>query len=68
MSRSRHEHQVRLLDSYRGREFEQALNRVISRSSGFDWFTDEQIAEIRAEMIGREWFRHKLNRQNRRGA
>jgi hypothetical protein len=23
MSRSRHEHQVRLLDSYRGREFEQ---------------------------------------------
>ena len=70
MSRARHEHQIKLNDYSLGgsRTFEAALHRVISRWRGLDWFTDEQIAEIRREMIEREWFRHKLNRENRRRA
>ena len=42
------------------------MTRVVQRWRGLSWFTDEQIAEIRSEMIEREWFRHKLNRQNRK--
>ena len=66
MSRARHEHQIKMLDSTFGREFERALVRVLEDRDGLNWFTDEQIAEIRAEMIEREWFRHKLNRENRK--
>lgn len=68
MSRARHEHQIKL-NSYSlggGNTFDAALHRVSSRWRGLDWFTDEQIAEIRAEMIGREWFRHGLKRENRK--
>lgn len=70
MTRARHEHQIKL-NSYSlggGNTFDAALNRVMERWRGLDWFTDEQIAEIRAEMIEREWFRHKLNRENRKQA
>lgn len=70
MTRARHEHQIKL-NSYNlggSNTFDAALNRVMARWRGLDWFTDEQIAEIRAEMIGREWFRHKLNRENRKQA
>lgn len=66
MTRARHEHQINLNSSTFGNEFDLALTRAISRCAGLDWFTDEQIAEIRAEMIEREWFRHKLNRENRK--
>jgi hypothetical protein len=68
LMRHRHEHQIKI-NSYSlgGRNtFDAALNSVIARWRGLDWFTDEQIAEIRAEMIEREWFRHKLNRENRK--
>ena len=67
-NRARHEHQIKL-GSYSlsgGNTFDAALHRVISRWKGLDWFTDEQVAEIRREMIEREWFRHKLNRENRK--
>lgn len=64
--RARHEHQINLLNSTFGREFDKALDRVIVRHRGLSFFTDEQISEIRAEMIEREWFRHKLNRENRK--
>lgn len=68
MMRARYEHQIKL-NSYSlggGNTFDAALSRVMARWRGLDWFTDEQIAEIRAEMIEREWFRHKLNRENRK--
>lgn len=66
--RARYEAQIKLNDfSLGGRNtFDTALSRVIGRRvQALNWFTDEQIAEIRAEMIKREWFRHKLNRENR---
>lgn len=66
--RARHEHQIKLNDytlSER-RTFDLALYGVMRRWRGLDWFTDEQIAEIRAEMIEREWSRHKINRENRK--
>ena len=66
-TRTRHEHQIRHLDTWSGNEFDHALSRVILRyRNPLDFYTDEQIAEIRAEMIEREWFRHKLNRENRK--
>jgi hypothetical protein len=67
-TRARHEHQIKL-NSYSlsaGNTFDLALDRVMCRWRGLDWFTDEQLAEIRAEMIEREWFRHKINRENRK--
>jgi hypothetical protein len=66
MSRARHEYQIKTLDYHLAGTtlFSLALTRVMGR--GLSWFTDEQIAEIRAEMIERQWFRHKLNRENRR--
>lgn len=66
-SRARYEHQIKLNDYTMGggNTFDAALNRVVSRWRGLGWFTDEQIAEIRAEMIESEWFRHKLKRQSR---
>ena len=64
--RARHEHQIKLLSTTFGGEFYDALYRVIGRSRRLDWFTDEQIAEIRAAMVERDWSRHKLNRENRK--
>ncbi len=68
MTRARHEHQIKINDyTLAGcNTFDAAMNRVVSRWRGLSWFTDEQIAEIRAEMIEAEWFRHKLHRENRR--
>lgn len=66
--RDRHEHQVKL-NSYHlsaGNTFDIALNKVMARWRGLEWFTDEQVAEIREQMIRDEWFRHKLNRENRK--
>lgn len=66
--RARHEHQIKLGSYSLGgsNTFDTALNRVMARWRGLSWFTDDQIAEIRAEMIEREWFRHKINRENRK--
>lgn len=67
MTRARHEHQIKLLDSTFGREFEKALARILNRRrSPLGFFTAEQIADIRGEMIKHDWFRHKLNRENRK--
>lgn len=66
MSRSRHEHQIKLLDTQSGNEFQQALMTVMYRNGALSWLTGAQIADIRREMIERDWFRHKLNRENRK--
>ncbi len=67
MTRARHEHQIRLLDTYSGEEFEQALARVCQRHRGTFFFTDEQIAELREEMILANWQRQS-SRANRKNA
>ena len=53
------------MDTGSGQEYAADVNRATANHRGMDFFTDEQLAEIRAEMIKREWFRHKLNRENR---
>lgn len=68
MSRARHEHQIKLHDTTFGGEFDEALSRVISRNRGLRWFTDEQIAEIRDDMIAHEWHRHQFRRDQRKQA
>lgn len=68
MTRSRHEHQIKI-NSYSlngSSTFDAALHRVMARWRGLDWFTDEQLAEIRAELIQREWWSHNLKRENRK--
>jgi hypothetical protein len=65
-SRARYEHQIKMLDTWAGNELDDAVHRVIARYRGLSFFTDEQIEEIRAEMIQREWFSHKLKRENRK--
>ena len=65
--RARYEAQIKHLDTWSGNEFDRALSRVIlGYRNPLDFFTDEQLDEIRAEMIKREWFRRKLNRENRK--
>lgn len=63
--RARHEYQIRLHDDRAGEAFDRALTRVISRHGGFAFFTDDQIAEIRAEMIQRDWASHQIVRKHR---
>jgi hypothetical protein len=66
--RARHEHQIKLNGYYLGggNTFDAALNKVMARWRGLSWFTDDQVAEIREQMIRDEWFRHKINRENRK--
>lgn len=66
MARAKHETSIRWLDSTYGREFDRALDRVISRHRGLSFWTDEQIEEIRAQMVKDAWSSHRLNRENRR--
>lgn len=66
--RARHEHQIRLLNSTFGREFDKALDRVIRRLGGLDFFNDAQIALLREEMILTNLERRKLQRESRKHA
>lgn len=66
MNRARDEASIHRLASTFGREFERALYRALSRHSGLSFWTDEQLAEIRTHMVADAWFRHRLNRENRR--
>jgi hypothetical protein len=68
MARHRHEATIKMLDSTWGGEFDKALGRVISAHRGMNFFTDEQIAEIRAEMLRQEWDRRRRNRRHREQA
>lgn len=65
--RAHHEKQIDRLDTRFGNEFDRALSRVIDRHGGLAFFTDDQIAEIRAEMIQREWdVPRRIRNRNRR--
>lgn len=66
--RARHEHQIKLLNSTFGREFDKALDRVIRRLGGLDFFNDAQIALLREEMILTNLERRKLQRESRKHA
>jgi hypothetical protein len=66
MDRARHEHQIKLLNGTFTRDFDNALDRVVRRLGGLDFFNDAQIALIREEMILTDFERHKLNRENRK--
>jgi len=67
-ARKRHEHQIKLASHVlgQGNTFDDALFRVASRWRGLDWFTDDQLAEIRAEMIHRRWYCRNLGRAIRK--
>lgn len=69
MTRARYEHQIKHLDTWSGNEFDRAETRVIGRyRNPLDFYTTEQLAEIREQMIRDAWFTHRLNRENRRRA
>jgi hypothetical protein len=59
MTRARHEAAIRRLDTTFGDEFETALAAVVHSHRGLNFFTDEQIAEIRDAMIQKEWDRRR---------
>lgn len=66
MNRARNEASIRRLDTTFGRQFERALDRVLSSHSGLSFWTDEQIEAIRAQMVADAWFSHRITRENRR--
>ena len=66
MARDRDEASIKRLDSYFGREFDNALSRVLGRYRGLSFYTDEQLAEIREQMVRDELFRRKLKWENRK--
>lgn len=68
MTRARHEASIRRLDTTFGNEFDRALTRVMARYRGLNWLTDDQVAEVRAEMVQTEWDRMRRLKANRRRA
>ena len=56
--RDRHESQIKRLDDAFGAALEDAIGNLAFRN-GLSWFTDNQIAEIRDEMIITEWKRNR---------
>lgn len=56
--RARFESQIKHYDTTFGNEFEDALTAVAFRN-GLSWFTDEQIAEIRDQIVKTEWDRRR---------
>lgn len=67
-ARTRNEASIKRLNSTFGREFDKALDRVVSRLGGLDFFNDAQIALIREEMVQTEWDRHRFRREQRKRA
>lgn len=66
--RTRHEHQIKRYMEYAPlTRFDHAM-RCVLIELGFSWFTDEQIAELRARMIGDAWTRYRFYRDQRRRA
>lgn len=63
--RDRDETSIKRLDTRFGHEFEKALFRVIADNGRLAFFTDDQIALIRAEMVSKEWSDHKFRKHQR---
>lgn len=64
-TRARHEHQILLFGKVGSHTFEDALT-YLAFKHGLDWFTDDQIADMRERLIGTSWFSYKINRENRK--
>lgn len=54
-TRTRHENSIRRADPRLGGKFEDALMTLAAFRNGLDWFTDEQIADLRDELIRADW-------------
>lgn len=63
-TRQRQERFARSFDGVQGLDWSAALDRLLSRH-GLSWLTDEQMAEITSEMVGRARFSQRLRIQNR---
>jgi hypothetical protein len=64
MTRAKHEASINRFRTTFGRELSNAITVIINRR-GLDFFTTEQLAEIRAEIVGHEWSRRCINQENR---
>lgn len=62
--RTRHEHQIKLFGKTSYPAFKQAMMQMVFEK-GLDWFTDEQIADLREILIEGAWLSHKNARDNR---
>lgn len=62
--RTRFESQIKHYDTTFGGEFEDALTKCAFRN-GLSWFTDDQIADIRAVMVQSEWDRRVQRARSR---
>lgn len=62
--RARHEHQINSFGKTSYPAFKQALMQMVSKY-GLDWFTDEQIADLREILIKDAWLSYKNARDNR---
>lgn len=54
MTRAKHERSIRRADPRLSRKFEDALTALAFRN-GLDWFTDDQIEDIRNHMVSADW-------------
>ena len=62
--RARHIRQINSFGKTSYPAFKQALTQMVSKY-GLDWFTDEQIADLREILIEGAWLSHKNARDNR---
>jgi len=53
-ARTRHQASIKRSDAGHGRVLEEAIATLAFRN-GLSWFTDEQIADIRAFMVRADW-------------
>lgn len=65
MTRAHYEAQIKRFAGDLDRDFDAAVDKIAS-SDKLWWFTDDQIAEIRDEMIGREAARRKRDAASRK--
>jgi hypothetical protein len=63
-TRAHYEAQIKRFDSTFGNEFDKAVTKVINRT-GLTWVTDDQIGEIRDQMLSDAVLRRKMSAQSR---
>lgn len=66
--RTRHERQIKRYNGIVAVSSYDDAVRILARKHGLSWFTDEQIADIRRELISQEWSRYRFYRDQRRRA
>lgn len=64
MSRAQHEKSIRRSVGSNARKFDTAVADLI-HDHGLAWLTDEQIADIRSELIRRDWRSNRNALENR---